>query len=87
MTKEKDSRKEMKFEAALGKLEQIVKKLEDGEIPLDDSLTLFEEGVKLARFCGEKLDAAERRIEILVKTEKEIRAEPFEPEDENKRKQ
>lgn len=61
--------KEMKFEAALGKLEDIVKKLEEGDLPLDDSLKMFEEGVRLARFCGTKLDAAERKIEILMKTE------------------
>ena len=61
--------KEMKFESALDKLEEIVKKLEEGDIPLDDSLRMFEEGVKLARFCGGKLDAAERRIEILMKNE------------------
>lgn len=59
----------MKFEAALTRLEGIVKKLEEGELPLDDSLKMFEEGVKLAKFCGEKLDAAERKIEILVKVE------------------
>ena len=61
--------KETKFENALEKLEEIVRKLEGGESPLDDSLKMFEEGVRLARFCGGKLDAAERRIEILMKNE------------------
>ena len=61
--------KEIKFENALEKLEEIVRKLEGGEMPLDDSLKMFEEGVRLARFCGGKLDAAERRIEILMKNE------------------
>ena len=61
--------KEMKFENALDKLEEIVRKLEEGDLPLDDSLRMFEEGVRLARFCGGKLDAAERRIEILMKNE------------------
>jgi len=73
--------KEMKFEAALDKLEEIVRKLEEGELPLDDSLRLFEEGVKLARFCGTKLDAAERRIEILMKAEEgAAETAPFPPE-------
>jgi exodeoxyribonuclease VII small subunit len=59
----------MKFESALDKLEEIVKKLEEGDLPLDDSLKMFEEGVRLARFCGSRLDVAERRIEILMKNE------------------
>lgn len=61
--------KEMKFEAALEKLEQIVKKMEAGDLSLDDSLKMFEEGVKLAKQCGSRLDAAEKKIEILMKTE------------------
>ncbi|HEY3174684.1 MAG TPA: exodeoxyribonuclease VII small subunit [Candidatus Polarisedimenticolia bacterium] len=74
--------KEMKFENALDKLEEIVKKLEEGEIPLDDSLRMFEEGVKLARFCGGKLDAAERRIEVLMKNEEgSPEAAPFDAGD------
>jgi len=60
--------KEIKFENALEKLEEIVRKLEGGDIPLDDSLKMFEEGIRLARFCGGRLDAAERRIEILMKS-------------------
>lgn len=71
--------KEMKFETALDKLEQIVKKLEDGDLSLDESLKMFEEGVKLARLCGSKLDAAERKIEILMKTEEgKLEPTPFE---------
>jgi len=71
--------KEMKFENALDKLEEIVGKLEEGELPLDDALKMFEEGVRLARFCGGKLDAAERRIEILMKAEDGgVEAIPFE---------
>ena len=62
--------KEMKFEAALDKLEEIVKKLEGGDLSLDDSLEIFEEGVRLARICNARLEAAERRIEVLMKDEK-----------------
>ena len=59
--------KEPRFEEALAGLETIVSRLEAGELPLDDALKLFEEGVRLARLCGAKLDEAERRIEILMK--------------------
>jgi exodeoxyribonuclease VII small subunit len=54
-----------KFETALKKLEEIVRKLEGGELPLDDSLKAFEEGVKLAGFCSTKLNEAEKRIDVL----------------------
>ena len=57
------------FEASLGELEKIVRKLEDGELPLEQSLKLFEDGVRLSRECQERLNAAERRIEILLKDE------------------
>ena len=55
------------FETALKRLEEIVKKLENGELSLDSALQLFEEGIKLSRFCHTKLEEAERRVEILVK--------------------
>ena len=54
------------FEAALTELDGIVKKLEDGDIPLEQSLQLFERGVQLSRFCHARLEEAERRIEILT---------------------
>jgi exodeoxyribonuclease VII small subunit len=53
------------FEAALTELDAIVKKLEDGDLPLEQSLQLFERGVQLSRFCHARLEEAERRIEIL----------------------
>ena len=53
------------FEAALTELDAIVKKLEDGDIPLEQSLQLFERGVQLSRFCHARLEEAEKRIEIL----------------------
>ena len=71
------------FETALKKLEEIVKKLENGELSLDSALELFEEGVKLSRFCHSKLEDAERRVEILLKNDSgQMRAVPFESEDE-----
>lgn len=55
------------FESALGALEEIVKQLEKGDLPLEKSLELFEEGIRLSRFCYTKLDEAERKVEILLK--------------------
>lgn len=58
---------ELKFEDALARLEEIVRSLEQGETSLDKTLLLFEEGVKLARFCNQQLDEAEAKIEIMIK--------------------
>ena len=58
---------EQKFEDAFQKLEGIVKKLEEGNLSLEDSLKAFEEGVRLSRFCSKKLDEAEKKVEILLK--------------------
>ena len=55
------------FEASLTALEQIVRELERGELPLERSLELFEQGVRLSRECQERLQAAERRIEVLLR--------------------
>ena len=55
------------FEAALVKLEQIVQRLEKGELPLEESLVLYEEGVRLSRLCHAKLEEAEGKIELLLK--------------------
>lgn len=61
--------KKQTFENSLKELERIVRRLEEGELPLEDSLRLFEDGVKLSRECQERLNEAERRIEILLKDE------------------
>jgi exodeoxyribonuclease VII small subunit len=53
------------FEAAIAELETIVKKLEEGDLPLETSLQLYERGVHLSRFCHSRLEEAERRIDIL----------------------
>ena len=71
------------FETALKRLEEIVKKLENGELSLDSALQLFEEGIKLSRFCHTRLEEAERRVEILLKSSSgQPRAVPFESENE-----
>jgi exodeoxyribonuclease VII small subunit len=60
---------DLKFEDCLARLEQIVGALETGNLPLEESLKVFEEGITLARLCSRYLDDAERRIEMLVKDE------------------
>ena len=55
------------FEAQLATLERIVRELEHGDLPLEQSLDLFEQGVKLSRECQERLNEAERRIEVLLR--------------------
>ncbi len=59
--------KSKSFEASLEALEQIVRELEDGDLPLEKSLELFEQGIRLSRECQERLGQAERRIEILLR--------------------
>ena len=69
-----------RFEDALNKLEKIVSKLEDGEILLEESLKLFEEGIRLSRLCNQKLEEAEKRVEILMKGKNGvIKPQPFDP--------
>ncbi len=61
--------KNQTFEMSLKELEKIVRRLENGDLALEESLKLFEDGVKLARECQERLNQAERRIEVLLKDE------------------
>jgi exodeoxyribonuclease VII small subunit len=77
MAEEKD------FESSLRELEQIVQQLEAGDLPLDRSLELFEQGVKLSRQCQKRLDEAERKVEILLRSnDGSYKPAPFEPSDE-----
>ena len=74
---------EKKFEPALVRLEEIVHELEQGDLPLEQSLKLFEEGIKLSRLCNKRLEDAERRVEILLKDDTgKLEARPFKEEDE-----
>ncbi len=74
---------EKKFEDALARLEEIVKELESGDLALDLSLKLFEEGIKLSRICNQRLEEAERRVEILLKDKTgNMIAQPFEEKEE-----
>ena len=69
---------ELSFEAALGRLEQVVDRLEQGDLELESSLAAFEEGVRLSGRCAGQLDAAKRRIEILTREGSSWMATPFE---------
>jgi exodeoxyribonuclease VII small subunit len=68
-----------KFEECLERLEKIVQELEKGEVPLEKSLTLFEEGMQLSSACREELEQAEGKVEILLKKNGRLQQETFEP--------
>ena len=79
MASAKKGPKQPGFEAALDRLESIVKSLEDGDLPLEQSLRLFEEGVSLTRLCAAKLEEAQRRIDVLTRGEQgDLKLRPFE---------
>lgn len=69
--------KDISFEEALGRLEQIVSLLESGKAQLEESLSLFEEGVSLVKICNSKLDSAEQKVKILTKDENGISEKDF----------
>lgn len=72
-----------KFEDAMKKLEGIVERMEKGDMPLNESLKLFEEGVKLTRFCSQELQKAEKKVELLSRDAGgKLVAVPFEEETE-----
>lgn len=68
-----------RFEECLQRLEKIVQELENGDVPLEKSLTLFEEGMQLSNSCRKELEEAEGKVEILLKNNGKLQAEPFEP--------
>ena len=63
----KKDQEKKKFEKAVEELEQVVERLESGELSLEESLAAFEDGVKLVKFCNEKLNEVEKKIELLVR--------------------
>ncbi len=83
MASAKKGSKQPGFEEALARLETIVKSLEDGDLQLEESLRLFEEGISLTRMCAAKLEEGQRRIEVLTRGDQgDLKLQPFEaPED------
>lgn len=78
MTKEK---KAIDFEQQLETLEALVESLEDGGLSLEDSLTSFEQGIKLARDCQQALKQAEQKVELLMRQGDELVSRPFDAQD------
>ena len=68
------------FEAGLQELEQIVKEMEGGDLPLERALELFEKGMKISDNCRKQLEEAETRVEVLVRKGDRVQPEPFRPE-------
>jgi len=77
-----DKKRKKTFEDALSQLESIISQLENGDLPLEESLKLFEEGMKLSRFCNQRLNEARKKVEVLVKGNGgDLAQGPFEPEE------
>ncbi len=76
------AKKKEKFEEALQKLEAIVAQMEEGDLPLEEALKAFEEGVRLAKLCTSKLNEAERKVEKLIRDHAgKLQSTPFSEED------
>lgn len=71
------SDKALSFEEAMEQLETIVTRLEDGDVPLETAIELFQDGMKLSQLCGSKLEQVERRIEQLIETQDGLQRQPF----------
>jgi len=71
----------LSFEEAMEKLEAIVARLESGDVPLEQAIELFQEGMKLSQLCGSKLEQVERKIEMLIETEQGLQRKAFAPEE------
>ncbi|CAM3589582.1 exodeoxyribonuclease VII small subunit [Marinicrinis lubricantis] len=74
----------LSFEQAIQELEQIVRQLETGDVPLEEAIDLFQKGMKLSQICSGKLEQAERKIEILIEEEAGLSKKPFQPSAEDK---
>lgn len=75
----------MDFEKKLNRLEEIVTKMERGDLPLEDSLKMFEEGIQLSRDCHKQLDQAEQKVQILLEIDEsgEAKTQPFDDDSED----
>lgn len=78
------NKSELTFEQAMERLDSIVTKLENGDVPLETAIELFQEGMKLSQLCGGKLEQVERKIELLIETEQGFQKKPFADVNEDK---
>jgi exodeoxyribonuclease VII small subunit len=72
---------EKKFEDAMKRLEEIVRSLEEGDLPLEDALKVFEEGMGLVKFCSDKLEEAEKKVTLLIQENGGVAQVPFDPDE------
>jgi exodeoxyribonuclease VII small subunit len=77
MGKLTEKENELKFEDAMIQLEDIVGELEHGDVPLEKAIELFQQGMKLSQLCSQKLEQVERKIEMIVEENGELRKKPF----------
>lgn len=75
---------QLTFEQAMQKLEEIVSRLESGDVPLETAIELFQEGMILSRLCGGKLEQVESKIEMLVESGQGLQKKPFAPVSDDK---
>lgn len=68
-TRERSQPQQVSFEASLARLEEVVRRLESHDVPLEEAMRLFEEGVALAKICSQRLNDAERKVELLIERE------------------
>lgn len=68
---------EMSFEEAMAQLETIVGQLEDGDVPLEKAIDLFQKGMRLSQMCSQKLEQVEQKIEMIVEEGGELKRRPF----------
>jgi exodeoxyribonuclease VII small subunit len=80
--KKAEQEADLQFEEAMKRLEEVVHRLEEGEIPLEEAIVLYQEGVNLARICGQKLDAIEAKITQLIEEDGQWKQKPFRVEGE-----
>jgi exodeoxyribonuclease VII small subunit len=71
------------FEQSLKQLEQIVHEMESGELPLEQAIRKFEEGIELSKFCAQKLEETERKITLLMQAGEAVVEKPFTPDSED----
>ncbi len=87
MSKEKNKvtreEEELSFEQALARLEEVVEKLEQEDLPLEEAIDLFQEGMRLSKISAAKLDKVEQKIQILMEENGELKARPFELKEDN----